>query len=103
MSFASRHQLTALDRALVHLLDERARLTREWAERDSTQDPTRDPIWGAFVDDLLARSDGDFPAVRLREVFAAVDAGCGEAARSVAGRAAARGAGSAARPEGGPR
>ena len=68
MSLTLRHQLTALDRALAHLLDERARLSRELARGA--------PLPAPALDDVLARTDGDFPAPILEHVFAAVDEGC---------------------------
>lgn len=74
MNLALRHQLTALDRALLALLDERARLACEAAAAAPGAFPA------ASVDDLLARSSGDFPAAVLRELFGAVDRGCREAA-----------------------
>ena len=69
MSLQLRHQLTALDRALMSLLDERARLVCE-----ETGPPPSSPI-----EDLLARSTGDFPGDALRRVMDEVDAGCSAA------------------------
>ena len=71
MSLQLRHQLTALDRALMNLLDERARLVCE-----EPGPPPSSPI-----EDLLARSTGDFPGAALRRVMDAVDAGCSAAAQ----------------------
>ncbi len=71
MSLTLRHQLTALDRALAHLLDERARLAREIASCASLPAPA--------LDDALARMDGCFPAAGLERVFQAVDEGCRQA------------------------
>ena len=68
MSLTLRHQLTALDRALAHLLDERARLSRELARGA--------PLPAPALNEVLARTDGDFPAPILERVFAAVDEGC---------------------------
>ncbi|MEE8468403.1 MAG: hypothetical protein V3T22_08110 [Planctomycetota bacterium] len=71
MSLQLRHQLTALDRALMNLLDERARLVSE-----ETGPPPSSPI-----EDLLARSSGDFPGEALRSVMREVDSGCATASR----------------------
>ena len=68
MSLTLRHQLTALDRALAHLLDERARLSRELAHGA--------PLPAPALDDVLARTEGDFPAPAQERVFKAVDEGC---------------------------
>ncbi|MDP6387062.1 MAG: hypothetical protein QGI93_12785 [Planctomycetota bacterium] len=68
MSLTLRHQLTALDRALAHLLDERARLSRELA--------CGAPLPAPALEDVLARTEGDFPAPALERVFEAVDEGC---------------------------
>ena len=70
MSLQLRHQLTAIDRALMNLLDERARLVCE-----ESGPPPSSPI-----EDLLARSSGDFPGGALRSVMNEVDAGCAAAA-----------------------
>lgn len=64
-----RNHLSFLDRALLNLLEERARLAREATGTAC-----------ANLEDLLARATGDFPAARLREVLAAVESGCTEAA-----------------------
>jgi len=69
MNFTLRHQLTHLDRTLVELLNERARLCAQ-LEASRVQRE-------ACVDDLLRRSRGPFPAEALRETFAAIDRGCG--------------------------
>ncbi|HEX9792989.1 MAG TPA: hypothetical protein VGC54_03320 [Planctomycetota bacterium] len=68
MNPAIRHQLAQIDRTLVALLNERARLLGVV----SADDPGRAPL----VDDLLARHAGPFRADALREVFAAADRGC---------------------------
>jgi chorismate mutase len=68
---ALRRQLRDLDRAVLALLDERARLL--------TAIPGDDPGREAGVEDLLRRHDGPFPAAAIAEVFAAVDRGCAEA------------------------
>jgi hypothetical protein len=75
MSLTLRHQLTALDRALAHLLDERARLSREMVRGA--------PLPAPALDDVLARTQGDFPAPALERVFEAVDAGCRQATEGV--------------------
>lgn len=63
-----RHQLVHLDQALLHLINERARLLAGEAEDD--------PGRRAATDDLLRRNTGPIGADALREVFAAIDAGC---------------------------
>jgi chorismate mutase len=68
MSLTLRHQLTALDRALAHLLDERARLSREMVRGA--------PLPAPALEDVLARTAGQFPAPALKRVFEAVDEGC---------------------------
>ncbi|TAH38715.1 MAG: hypothetical protein EYC70_04935 [Planctomycetota bacterium] len=68
MEPALRHQLSALDRALLALLNERARLLAGVAG----DDPGRAPA----VDDLLRRHAGPFEPAAIRAVFAAVDRGC---------------------------
>lgn len=68
MEPALRHQLSALDRALLALLNERARLLAGVA----LDDPGR----AAAVDDLLRRHAGPVSAPAIREVFAAVERGC---------------------------
>ena len=73
MNLTLRNHLTALDRTLLQLLNERARLVNEIAE-DGT-------VAQAAIEDLLARSSGDFPAEHLRAVFAALD----EASTTLAG------------------
>lgn len=62
-----RNHLTRLDRTLVDLFNERARLFAEAGEQRAAL--------AASVDDLLARSAGPFPADELREAFAALDRG----------------------------
>lgn len=68
MQPALRHQLAHLDRTLLALLNERARLL---ASVDAS-----DPGRKAFVDDLLRRHEGPFDAQLLRDLFAVIDAGC---------------------------
>jgi chorismate mutase len=75
MNPALRRQLLDLDRALLALLDERARLL--------ALVPADDPGRGAGVEDLLRRHDGPFPAPAIEDVFAAVDRGCSESPRQV--------------------
>jgi len=75
MQPALRHQLAHLDRTLLALLNERARLLASV----SADDPGR----FAMVEDLLRRHDGPFCAETLSKAFAAIDEGClDEAARS---------------------
>lgn len=66
MNPALRNQLLTLDRALLALLDERARLVLEIAPAPAA----------AALDDLLRRHDGPVPAGAVREFFAAVDRAC---------------------------
>jgi len=73
MNPALRRQLRDLDRALLALLDERARLLAAV----TADDPGR----AAGVEDLLRRHDGPFPARAIEDVFAAVDRGCEELSR----------------------
>ena len=68
MSAASLHHLTLLDRTLVSLLNERARLV--------AQDPEIQDSGDAHVNDLLRRSAGPFPAEELRATFTAIREGC---------------------------
>jgi len=68
MNPALRHQLAHLDRTLLAILNERARLLRD-------VDPG-DPSRAAAVEDLLRRNAGPFPAEALRRVFRDVDEGC---------------------------
>jgi chorismate mutase len=65
MTPETRHQLRSLDRALLALIDERARLLASVAATD----PGRKPA----VDDMLRRHEGLFPAQGIAEVFEAID------------------------------
>ena len=65
---ALRRNLRDLDRVLLALLDERARLLADVA----IDDPGR----RAGVEDLLGRHDGPFPPESVVLVFAAIDHGC---------------------------
>lgn len=60
-----RAQLAQLDRSLVALLNERARLVARNGELSER----------ASVDDLLRRSEGPFDAGALREVFRWIESG----------------------------
>lgn len=64
----NRTHLTTLDRALLRLLDERARLCAE-ADGAAPCAPS--------VDDLLRRADGDFDPGVLEELFDLVHRGSG--------------------------
>lgn len=66
MNPAVRHQLSHLDRCLLALLNERARLV------GGLDDEALAPA----IEDLLRRSTGPFPPEALREVFGAVAHGC---------------------------
>ncbi len=68
MNPALRHQLAHLDRALLALLAERARLLAGV--------PGDDPGRDAAVEDLLRRHQGGFDAALLAELFALIDRGC---------------------------
>ncbi len=68
MQPALRHQLAELDRAILALVNERARLLSV-VEAD-------DPSRLAMVSDLLRRHDGPFNAAALDAMFDAIDAGC---------------------------
>ena len=70
MNPAQRRQLRDLDKTLLALLDERARLLATV--------PREDPGRSAGVEDLLRRHDGPFAPELVAEVFAAVDRGCTE-------------------------
>jgi chorismate mutase len=71
MNASSRHHLSQLDRTIVHLLNERARLV--------AQDPAADHGADAHMRDLLQRSAGPFPADDLRKTFESIRSGCGAA------------------------
>lgn len=73
---AVRHELVMIDRALVRLMDERARLMR--ALGDEAGDARARE---AARDDLLRRSSGAFPAEHLTRVLDALDAGVQEGGR----------------------
>ena len=65
MTPETRHQLRSLDRALLALIDERARLLASVAATD--------PGRAAAVDDMLRRHEGPFPAEGIADVFDAID------------------------------
>ena len=62
-----RHQLNQLDRALLALLDERARLVSDVPSRDATS---------AAIDDLLRRREGPVEPAAVRAFFDAIDVAC---------------------------
>ena len=66
-----RDQLAHIDRSLLALLNERARLVTDGEGTSAA----------AAVDDLLRRSPGPFEARALREVFRWIEAGCDPEAR----------------------
>jgi len=70
MNPALRHQLASLDRTILALLDERARMLREV---DAV-----DPARRAALADLLRRQTGPLPAHVVRRIFELVDQGCDE-------------------------
>lgn len=67
MTPAQRHQLQTLDRALLALLDERARLAAELPAGETAP---------AAADDLLRRHAGPFAVEPLRRVLALLEEGC---------------------------
>ena len=69
MKPSTRNQLAHLDRTLLALLQERARLLS--GEDSESSDRL------ACIDDLLQRAEGPFDPGLLKEVFDAVDRGCG--------------------------
>ena len=73
MSASTRHHLSELDRTIVNLLNERARLV--------ASDPSADSTAEAHVQDLLRRSGGPFPADALRSTFESIRSGCAGEAR----------------------
>jgi chorismate mutase len=68
MNPALRNQLRHLDRAILALLDERARLLANVAHEDALR--------ASAVDDMLRRHSGPLAADAVRDVFAAVDRAC---------------------------
>ncbi len=75
MNPALRHQLAFLDRSLLALLNERARLLQPV----DAEDPARRPA----IDDLMRRHAGGFDPASLEEVFAVIDRGCAPAGRNL--------------------
>ncbi|MFT5059496.1 MAG: hypothetical protein ACI89E_002281 [Planctomycetota bacterium] len=73
MNASTQHHLSKLDRTIVSLLNERARLI--------ASDPTADANPEAHLKDLQRRSSGPFPAQALRLTFESIQAGCAEQAR----------------------
>ena len=67
MTPAQRHQLLTLDRALLALLNERARLISEIPAGEASS---------ASADDLLRRHAGPFAVEPLRRILALLDEGC---------------------------
>ena len=65
-----RHQLAQLDRSLLALANERARLLSEVEPHD--------PQRLAAVDDLLRRHAGPMPADAVQALFDVLDRGCRE-------------------------
>lgn len=65
MNPETRHQLRSLDRALLSLIDERARLLASVDAGDTGR--------AASVEDMLRRHEGPFSAEGIREVFEAID------------------------------
>jgi chorismate mutase len=73
MNPALRNQLMHLDRAILSLIDERARLLGQVSSID--------PLRASAVDDMLRRHEGPFDAESVRTVFAAIDRACARFAR----------------------
>lgn len=65
MNPETRHQLRSLDRALLALIDERARLLASVDAGDTGR--------AAAVEDMLRRYEGPFSAEGIREVFETID------------------------------
>ncbi|MEL6714546.1 MAG: hypothetical protein AAFP86_12270 [Planctomycetota bacterium] len=74
---ADRALLRSIDRALLRLLEERARVVR-------ASGPLPDPA--GHRADLVRRTPGGFPPGALHRVLDAVDAGCDEAIDRTGGR-----------------
>lgn len=68
MQPALRNQLAHLDRALMAMLNERARLLASVPLDDSGRQ--------AAISDLLRRHEGPFHAAAMRQVFEIIDSGC---------------------------
>jgi hypothetical protein len=68
MNPSQRHQLRTLDRALLALVDERARLLSEV--------PADDPGRCTSIDDLLRRGTGPLEPDSVRAMFALLDLHC---------------------------
>lgn len=79
MNASTNHHLTQLDRTLVMLLNERARLIARATPGEGISRGSF-PL-EAHLQDLLRRSDGPFPAGALREAFRTIHAGCEGVAR----------------------
>lgn len=73
MNASTQHHLSQLDRTIVSLLNERARLV--------ASDPSADANPDAHLLDLQRRSSGPFPADALRQTFESIQAGCAEQAK----------------------
>jgi hypothetical protein len=74
MNPSLRAQLRDLDRALLALLDERARLLSDVEAGD--------PGRAAAIEDMQRRHDGPFSAAGIVSVFRAIDAHCAGFARA---------------------
>ena len=70
MTPAEQHQLRALDRAILDLVDERLRLLQEVESRA--------PAGATALEDLLRRHTGGFPSEGVRELFGVIDRHCSE-------------------------
>jgi len=74
MNPALRNQLLQLDRALLALLDERARLLREFGP--ASAGTAQNALRTAALDDLLRRHVDGVDPERVRDFFGAVDRAC---------------------------
>ncbi len=70
MNASTRHHITQIDRTILRLLNERARLTESCGESHMDHEP--------HLLDLMRRSLGPFPASGLRRTFESIYAGCKE-------------------------
>jgi len=86
MNAQARQQLAALDRSLLSLLNERARLVCEivGSAAEGGSGEAASAAWHAEqhgTDDLLRRNRGPLDALAIEDILAAVDRACRAAAR----------------------
>ncbi|MCP5021518.1 MAG: hypothetical protein GY930_07050 [bacterium] len=70
MNAGTRHHITQIDRTILQLLNERARLAPPGEGASVDHEP--------HVLDLMRRSPGPYPAKGLRRTFETIYAGCEE-------------------------